>query len=160
MVDNIYNPEEIDKVLTLRNKEHLSQSKGTPFTTAPLKDLLGPDSFTPFGKALLTGTVDLSKLSLSKLQKLYFANLKKAYGVLAFPISPHIYIEDMTSGVRKWKESITTSLSQRHLGHYKYFLVSDSNDTNIEHANFDDAILQTINTIINTTIASGMPLTR
>ena len=130
------------------------------YDRAPLKDLLGPDSFTPFGKALLTGTVDLSKLSLSKLQKLYFANLKKAYGVLAFPISPHIYIEDMTSGVRKWKESITTSLSQRHLGHYKYFLVSDSNDTNIEHANFDDAILQTINTIINTTIASGMPLTR
>ena len=40
------------------------------------------------------------------------------------------------------------------------FLVSDSKDTNIEHANFDKAILQTINTIINATIASVVPLTR
>ena len=125
------------------------------YDRAPLKYFLGPDSFTPFGKALLTGTVDLSKLPLSKLQKLYFANLKKASGVLESPISPHISIEDMTSGFHKWKESTTTSPSQRHLGHYKSFLVSDSNDTNIEHANFNKAILQRIDTIINATIASG-----
>ena len=97
----IQNPEEIEKVLTSRNKEHLSQSEGTPFTIAPLKDLLGPDSFAPFGQALLTGTADMSNLSLSKLQNLYFDNLKKASGVLKFPISPHISIENMTSGFRK-----------------------------------------------------------
>ena len=156
----ITNPEEIEQVLTSRNKEHLSQPEGTPFTIAPLKDLLGPDSFTPFGKDLLTGQADMSNLPLSNLQKLYFANLKKASGVLESPISPHISIEDMTSGFRKWKESTTTSPSQRHLGHYKSFLVSDSNDTKTEHANFDKAVLQTINTIINATIASGVPLTR
>jgi len=138
----------------------MSQSEGTPFTIAPLKDLLGPNSFAPFGKALLKGTADLYKLPLSKLQKLYFANLIKASGVLESPISPHISIEDMTSGFRKWKKSTTASSSQRHLCHYKYVLVSDSNDTNIEHANFDKAILQTINTIINATIASGVPLIR
>ena len=88
-------------MLTSHNKEHLSQSEGTPFTIASLKDHLGPDRFTPFGKALLTGTADLSKLPLSKLQKLYFANFKKASGVLDSPISPHISIEDMTSGFRK-----------------------------------------------------------
>ena len=92
----INDPEEIEKVLTSRNKEHLSQPEGTPFTIAPLKDLFGLDSFTPFGKALLTGKADLSKLPLSKLQKLYFANLKKASGVLESPISFHISIEDMT----------------------------------------------------------------
>ena len=156
----INNPEEIEKVLTSRNKEHLSQPKDTPFTIAPLKDLLGPDNFTLFGKALLTGTVDLSKLPLFKLQKLYFANLKKSSGVLESPIYPHISIEDMTLGFCKLKESTTTSPSQRHLGHYTSFLVSDSNDTNIEHANFDKAILQTINTIINATVAFGVPLTR
>ena len=156
----INNPEKIEKVLTLRNKEYLSQPEGTPFTIARLKDLLGLDSFTPFGKALLTGKADLSKTPLSKLQKLYFANLKKTSGVLESPISPHISIEDMTSGFRKRKESTTTSPSQRHLGHYKSFLVSDSNDTHIDHANFDKAILQTINTIINATIASDVPLTR
>ena len=156
----INNPEESEKVLTSRNKEHLSQPEGTPFTIAPLKDLLGPDIFTPFGKALLTAKVDLSKLPLSKLQKLYFANLQKASGVLESLISPHLSIEDMTSGFRKWKENTTTSPYQRHLDHYKSFLVSDSNDTNIEHAIFDKSILQTINTIINATTASGVPLTR
>ena len=75
-----HNPEEIEKALTLRNNTHLSQSEGTPFTTAPLKILLGPDSFTPFGKALLIGTADMSNIPLSKLQKLYLNNLKKTSG--------------------------------------------------------------------------------
>ena len=97
----INNPENIEKVLTLRNKEYLSQPEGTTFTIARLKDLLGLDSFTPFGKALLTGKADLSKTPPSKLQKLYFANLKKTSGVLESPISPYISIEDMTSGFRK-----------------------------------------------------------
>ena len=127
---------------------------------APLKDLLGPDNFTSFGKALLAGTVDMSKLPLAKLQKLYLTNLNKASGLLESLIYPHISIVDMTSGFRKWNESTTTSPSQRHLGHYKSFLVSDSNDNNPEHTNFDKDILQTINTIINAIIASGVPLTR
>ena len=46
----VENPEEIDKMLTSRNKAHLSQSEGTPFTMALLKDMLGLDSFAPFGK--------------------------------------------------------------------------------------------------------------
>ena len=50
--------------------------------------------------------------------------------------------------------------SYRHLGHYKSFLVSDSNDDKPEHAVFDKVILQTINTILNATIASGVPLTK
>ena len=38
--------------------------------------------------------------------------------------------------------------------------MSDSNNNNPEHADFDKDILQTINTIINATIASGVSLTR
>ena len=56
------NPEEIEKVLTSRNRSNLSQSEGTPFIVAPLKDILGPDSFIPFGNALLTGTVNITNL--------------------------------------------------------------------------------------------------
>ena len=88
-------------MLTFRNKAHLSQSEGTPFTTAPLKDLLEPDSFTPFGKTILTGTADMSKLPLSKLQKLYLTNLKKASGIIESTISPNNLVADMTSGFRK-----------------------------------------------------------
>lgn len=39
-------------------------------------------------------------------------------------------------------------------------MVLDSNDDNHEHITFDAVILQTINTIINAAIASGVPLTR
>ena len=84
---------------------------------ASLKDMLGLDSFTPFGNALLTNTADMTNFPLSKLQKLYFTNLQNASGSLAFPISPRISVANMTSGFLKWKESTTTSPSQRHFGH-------------------------------------------
>ena len=73
----IDNPAEIEKVLTSRNTAHLSQPEGTSFTIAPLKYLLEPDNFTPFGDDFLTGTANLEFLPLSKLQKRYFNNLKK-----------------------------------------------------------------------------------
>ena len=98
----INNPEEIEKAPASRNKEHLSQSEGTPFAIAPRKDLLWPDSFIPFGKALLTGIADLSKLPLSKLQKLYFDNLKKhpdflsVQSPLTFPLKT--WPQDSASG--------------------------------------------------------------
>ena len=66
----------------------------------------------------------------------------------------------MISGFLTWKESTTTSPLQMHLGHYTHFLVSDRNDNNHEHADFNKDILETINTIVNATISSGMPLTR
>ena len=66
----------------------------------------------------------------------------------------------MSSGFRKWKEGTTTSPSHRHLGHYKSFLVSESNDTKSEHISFEKVILQTVNTILNATIAYAVPLTR
>ena len=69
-------------------------------------------------------------------------------------------IEDITSGFKTCKEGITTSPSHCHLGYYKLFIVSDGNDNNPDHVVFDKAILQTINTILNTTIDSGFPLTR
>ena len=97
-IDNL---EEIEKLLASRNKAHLSRSEGTPFTMVPLKDMLGPDSFTLFGNTLLTGTVDMTNLPLSKCQNLYFTNLRKASGSLASPISPHISVADMTAGFRK-----------------------------------------------------------
>ena len=108
---------------------------------ASLKDILGSDNITPFGNALLTDTTTMTNLPLSKIQKCYFTNLQKASGSPASPLYPHISVEDMTSGFRKWKESTTTSPSHRHLGHYKSFLVSDSNDENPEHIAFGNTIL-------------------
>ena len=107
----IDNAEEIEKVLTSRNKAHLSQSEDTPFTMAPLKDIIGLDIFTPFGNSLLTGTADMTNTPLSKLQKLYFTNLQKESGSLESSISPHISVVDTTAAFRKRKENTTTSPS-------------------------------------------------
>ena len=156
----IDNPEEIEKVITPRKVTQLSQPEGTSFIIAPLKDMLGPDRFTPFGDTLLIGTADTETLPSSKIQKLYFNNLQKTSNTLTSPLSPHISLEDMTSGFREWKERTTTSPFYKHLGHYKSFLVTDSNDIKHEHISFEKVIFQTINTILNSTIASGVPLTR
>ena len=72
-------------MITSRNKAHISQPEGTPFTIAPLKDILGSDSFTPFGNALITGTADLDNRPLSKLQLLYFTKFQKTSRTLDSP---------------------------------------------------------------------------
>ena len=70
----IDNREEIEKVFTSRNKAHLSQPEGIPFTIVPLKDMIGPDNFTPFGNAIFTDTEDSETLLLSKIRNIYFNN--------------------------------------------------------------------------------------
>ena len=149
-----------ESTYTSWNKAHLSQPEGTPFTISPLKDILGLDSFTFFGDALLASTASIDTLPLSKLQKLHFLYLTNTSDLLSSQLSPHISIDDITSGFWKWKENTATSPPHRYLGHYKSFLVSDSNDNKPEQASFDKSILQTINTIFNVTISSGVPLTR
>ena len=66
----------------------------------------------------------------------------------------------MSQGFKKWKESTSTSPSNRHLGHYKSFLVSDGTENDEKHSSFNHQMLQTFNTILNATIESGIPLTR
>ena len=58
------------------------------------------------------------------------------------------------------EESTSTSPSNRHLGHYKSFLVSDGKENDDAHSSFNHQMLQTFNTILNATIESGIPLTR
>ena len=66
----VENPEDIERCLISRNRAHLSQAQGTPFTIHPLKELLGQDSLTPFGNSLLLGKADLTHLPLTSLQKI------------------------------------------------------------------------------------------
>lgn len=63
----------------------------------------------------------------------------------------------MTTGFKKWKESTTTSLSTRHLGHYKLFIVSDGRDNDLDHSLSNQHILYTINTLLNSTIEEENP---
>jgi len=73
----IEDPILVKKYILERNKRHLNQAQGTPCTIEPLKSLLELDSRTPFGNSVLEGTVDLTQLPLTKLQQLYFTEMKK-----------------------------------------------------------------------------------
>ena len=73
----IEDPELVEKYIIERNKRRLNQAEGTPCTIEPLKSLIGLDSRTLFGNSVLEGTVDLTQLPLTKLQQLYFKEIKK-----------------------------------------------------------------------------------
>ena len=59
----------------------------------------------------------------------------------------------MTANLKEWKKYSTISPSYRNVDHYKSFPVSDRNENDQEHIVFDSYILQTINIILNNTIA-------
>ena len=94
------NPEDIERCLISRNRAHLSQAQGTPFTIHPLKELLGKDSLTPFGNSLLLGTADLDIIPLTSLQKLYLSELRKSSFTLSSPLHHRISLADTTQGFK------------------------------------------------------------
>ena len=59
-------------------------------------------------------------------------DLRKHKGELKSKIESSISIDEMKKGFSKWKEATSTSLSHRHLGHYKALLVSDGRDNDEE----------------------------
>jgi len=46
-------------------QHHFKQAHGSPYTVPPLSDLLGTNSLTEFGDALLQGTTNLDTLQVS-----------------------------------------------------------------------------------------------
>ena len=87
----VENPEDIERCLISRNRAHLSQAQGTPFTIHPLKELLVQDSLTPFGNSLLLHKADLTHLLLNSLQKIYLSELRKSSSALSFSLHHHIF---------------------------------------------------------------------
>ena len=124
----------VEKYIIERNKRHLNQAQGIPCTIEPLKILLGLECRTPFGNSVLEGTVDLTQLPLTKLQQLYFKEMKKTEQPLIKKVKNKISLGEMKYAFTKWKERTTTSPSGRHLYlcHYKALTVSDGEDKNEE----------------------------
>lgn len=89
---------------------------------------LGNDSFTQFGNQVLEGSVNFVNNSLSPLQQLFLKEQKKQTGILKSPLSKYITIKHISDEFNCWKESTSTSLFKRNLGHYKFLLTSDGNE--------------------------------
>ena len=68
MWKTIEDPEEIEVLFILRNKNHFRQARHTPFTVEPLKSkIANGDSRLCIN--ILEGTANLEKLNLSHIQQ-------------------------------------------------------------------------------------------
>ena len=150
----------VGKYIIERNKRHHNQVKNSPCTIEPLKSLLGLNNRASFGNSVLEGIVDLTQLPLTKLQQLYFKEMKNTEQPLIKKVTHKISLDEMTYTFTKWKERTITSQSGRHLGHYKALTVSDDEDKNEEMKVFSLEMLSSYNVIVNAVLALGTPLHR
>jgi hypothetical protein len=108
-------PEEIELYLMARNQRHFGQAEGTPFTVAPLAELLSWEGDTEAADLILRGEYtnaeldDITQLLLKHCQSVSDPDV----------IKPELTLEEFTGKLRIWRESTSTSPSGRHLGHYK-----------------------------------------
>ena len=72
--------------------------------------------------------------------------------ILNYPSSHTISVEKIIKDFKTWKQKNSTSLSTRYLKHYKFFIISISNNNDNKHVLFDKKIINRFNTIINATI--------
>jgi len=117
----ITEPHQMDDHLLAYCQHHFSKSHGTPFTVAPLKDLLQHDGLTPFGQSVLQGTADFDSLPLDLHTRLLLQHQKYCTPTMQ-PMHQDMPYDGLMQGFHKWKEQTTTSPSGRHLGVYKALL--------------------------------------
>ena len=67
-------------------------------------------------------------------------------------------ISQMSNGFKKWKKQTSTSPSIRHLSHYKYLLILEKKDSQIDLLN--KTMLMIHNTLINASLYNTTLLTR
>jgi hypothetical protein len=112
ILHRVFKKTEVDNTLLQRNIKHFSQADGTPFTTSPLLDIIGPDGCSPTAVHILEGRVPAG---LPKYPTMLLQKLEKVRN----PIPLQFTFEDMCNGFIKWREKPTTSPSAKHLGIYR-----------------------------------------
>ena len=97
----IYNKEELHKKLIERNTIHFRQSDGTPFTTEPMKSILGKFATTPDSQAILDGTYDIEAINTTPAVKSILWKAKRIAPANSIP--SEISADDLESGYKKWR---------------------------------------------------------
>jgi hypothetical protein len=109
----IQDPTSLAETLFLRNKRHFAQADGTPFTRPPLSTALNFNGISSSVKSILHGhpipdhLYTTSKAVLTELRQ------------VRQPLSHVMTLDNMIQGFAKWRESTSTSPSNKHLGIYK-----------------------------------------
>jgi len=109
--------EEMETTLLDYSRAHFATAQGSPFTVAPLANLLNYDGLTSFGDKILHGRAHLQHLPFDDATRALLAHLKDKSDDETRQ-HPLVY-EELQNGIKKWPEKTTTSPSGRHLGIYK-----------------------------------------
>jgi hypothetical protein len=119
----------IHKAILERNKKHFHQADETPFAGGAenmvLYDLIGYTGMSQAAKDVVDGTFlskygdELGSILPETGQVIRELSMPEEIKVLGKKIDTKISEEDFISGFKSWKESTSTSPSDRHLGHYK-----------------------------------------
>jgi hypothetical protein len=108
-------PSEIEYYIMERNRRHFGQAQGTPFTQAPLTDLLNWHADTETAELILQGTCTNDELDdVTQLLLKHCAATTKLD-----TITNGLTLDEFIGKVRAWREYTSTSPSGRYLGHYK-----------------------------------------
>jgi hypothetical protein len=105
----IQQPNELAETLFQRNRTHFAQADGTPFTRPPLSTELNFNGISELGEHILEGRTIPDHIQA------ILAELKRVRD----PLSDRMTLQDMIRGFSKWRESTSTSPSNKHLGIYK-----------------------------------------
>jgi hypothetical protein len=108
-------PSEIEYYLMERNRRHFGQAHGTPFTIAPLADLINWQADTNAAELILKG--EFSNDELDDVTQLLLQHCEATTQLDS--ISTRLTLDEFIGKIRVWRESTSTSPSSRHLGHYK-----------------------------------------
>jgi len=104
-----------------QGKQHFQKAEGTPYTTEPLKTLLGNDGLTEFGTKIHRGEPIDPDLQIDPTTRLLLENQRNAIPQLLDRTHPMPF-EAVIQCFKKWPEKTATSPSGRHLGIYKTLL--------------------------------------
>jgi len=113
----ILDQEEMEKTLLDYSRTHFAAAQGSPFTIAPLSNLLQYDGLTNFGDKILKGRAHLEHLPFDEPTRALLTHLRDKSNDDSRK-HPFVY-EELQEGIKKWPENTTTSPSGRHLGIYK-----------------------------------------
>ena len=100
-----------------RNRRHFGQANGSPFTVPPLSTQLGYDSQTETAEQILQGEYQYSGGDSNVQLLLKYLNYTE--DIEQLKVETTISEEDFRGKMSEWRESMSTSPSGLHLGHYK-----------------------------------------
>ena len=104
---------EIVTLLQDRNRQHIGQAKGTPFTVSTLAEQVGFTGTGVYSDQLLQGTYDVTEHA-PNVRLLLLKHLKQVHQMEESATRPTITAAEFRSKLQVWSESTTTSPSGLH----------------------------------------------